>query len=44
MGAHFKIAQFAMIGPRMHYHDDTAQSGRIYVGYIGRHLPTGQTN
>ncbi|WCN80242.1 hypothetical protein [Micromonospora sp. LH3U1] len=44
MGAHFKIAQFAMISPRMHYHDDTAQSGCIYVGYIGRHLPTGQTN
>lgn len=44
MGAHFKIAQFAMISPRMHYYDDAAQSGRIYVGYIGRHLPTGQTN
>ncbi|MEU1841136.1 hypothetical protein [Micromonospora chersina] len=44
MGAHFKIAQFAMISPRMHYHDDTAQSGHIYVGYVGRHLPTGQTN
>ncbi|NHO83953.1 hypothetical protein [Micromonospora sp. CMU55-4] len=44
MGAHFKIAQFAMISPRMHYYDDTAPSGRIYVGYIGRHLPNGQTN
>ncbi|MCX4388822.1 hypothetical protein OG777_18040 [Micromonospora peucetia] len=44
MGAHFKIAQFAMISPRMHYYDDTAHSGHIYVGYIGRHLPTGQTN
>lgn len=44
MGAHFKIAQFAMVSPRMHYYDDTARSGRIYVGYIGRHLPTGQTN
>jgi hypothetical protein len=44
MGAHFKIAKFAMVSPRMHYHDDTAQSGRIFVGYIGRHLPNGQTN
>ncbi|MFI2648554.1 hypothetical protein [Micromonospora fulviviridis] len=44
MGAHFKIVQFAMISPRMHYYDNTAQSGRIYVGHIGRHLPTGQTN
>ncbi|MEV0328936.1 hypothetical protein AB0H63_21170 [Micromonospora echinospora] len=44
MGAHFKIASFAMVSPRMHYYDDTVGSGRIYVGYIGRHLPTGQTN
>ncbi|MEV0611089.1 hypothetical protein AB0I61_32530 [Polymorphospora rubra] len=44
MGPHFKIARSSMVSPRMHYHDDTAQSGRVYVGYIGRHLPTGQTN
>ncbi|GAB3800487.1 hypothetical protein [Micromonospora zhanjiangensis] len=44
MGAHFKIATFAMISPRLHYYDDTTKSGRIYVGYLGRHLPTGQTN
>lgn len=44
MGAHFKIAQFGMTSPRLHYHDDTARSGRIYVGYIGPHLPTKQSN
>lgn len=44
MGAHFKITQSRMLSPRMHYHDDTARSGRIYIGYIGRHLPTQQTN
>ena len=44
MGPHFKIAKFGMVSPRMHYYDDTSQSGRVYVGYIGRHLPTGQTN
>lgn len=44
MAPHFKIAQFGMVSPRMHYYDDTARSGRIYVGYIGRHLPTGRTN
>ncbi|GDY33439.1 hypothetical protein [Gandjariella thermophila] len=44
MGAHFKIATSGMISPRLHYFDDTARSGRVYVGYIGPHLPTKQTN
>lgn len=44
MGAHFKIAQFGMISPRMHYHDATSSVGCIYVGYIGAHLPTKSTN
>jgi len=43
MGAHFKIAQSGLISPRMHYYDDTARSGKIYVGYIGPHLPTPRT-
>jgi hypothetical protein len=42
MEAHFKIAQSTSVSPRMHYHDDTARTGLIYVGYIGRHLPTGE--
>lgn len=44
MGAHFKITQHRMISPRLHYFDHVAHTGRIYVGYIGRHLPTQQTN
>lgn len=44
MGSHFKIAQAGMTSPRLHYYDDTAHSGKVYVGYIGRHLPTPQTN
>lgn len=40
MWAHFKIANSATISPRMHYYDDVAGTGKIYVGYIGRHLPT----
>ncbi|MFT4011701.1 MAG: hypothetical protein QM655_16845 [Nocardioidaceae bacterium] len=44
MGAHFKIAQFGMVSPRPHYSDATDLDGNVYVGYIGRHLPTGQTN
>jgi hypothetical protein len=44
MASHFKIAQSGMISPRLHYIDDTAKTGMLYVGYIGRHLPTKQTN
>lgn len=44
MGAHFKIAQFGMVSPRMHYFDATAIDGKIYVGYIGPHLPNTLTN
>lgn len=40
MGAHFKIANSAMISPRVHYIDALARTRRIYVGYIGPHLPT----
>ena len=44
MMAHFKIAQSGLISPRLHYHDDTTRSGKVYVGYIGPHLPTKRTN
>jgi hypothetical protein len=44
MDAHFKIAQFRLISPRMHYYDDNSRSGKVYVGYIGCHLPTKKTN
>ncbi|AUS80455.1 hypothetical protein C1701_21340 [Actinoalloteichus sp. AHMU CJ021] len=44
MGAHFKITKQGMTSPRLHYLDDTAHSGRVYVGYIGRHLPSKRTN
>lgn len=44
MGAHFKIANSGTISPRMHYLDAWHTDGRIYVGYIGRHLPTRRTN
>jgi len=38
MDAHFKPTWRDTFAPRMHYYDDTARSGKIYVGYIGRHL------
>lgn len=44
MGAHFKIAQSGLISPRLHYLDATGIDGNVYVGYIGPHLPTKQTN
>jgi hypothetical protein len=44
MGAHFKIARYATITPRMHYYNDVRGSGFVYVGYIGKHLPNTQTN
>lgn len=44
MGAHFKLAAHRTISPRMHYHDDIVGTGKIYVGYLGRHLPNAQTN
>jgi hypothetical protein len=44
MGAHFKIARKGLVSPRMYYHDDAGQTEKIYVGYIGKHLPTAHTN
>ena len=44
MGAHFKIARKGLVSPRMHYHDDAGYTGKIYVGYIGKHLPNAHTN
>ncbi|GHF01268.1 hypothetical protein GCM10017786_37870 [Amycolatopsis deserti] len=44
MGAHFKIAQYGMISPRLHYYNDVRATGRVYVGYIGKHLRTSRTN
>jgi hypothetical protein len=44
MDAHFKVARKGLISPRIHYHDDASQTGKIYVGYIGKHLPNAHTN
>ena len=44
MMAHFKIAQSGMMSPRLHYYDDVRRTGKLYIGYIGPHLPTKRTN
>lgn len=38
MWAHLKLLKVGRISPRLHFHDDAAGTGKIYVGYIGRHL------
>jgi hypothetical protein len=43
MDAHFKIARKGLVSPRILY-DDASQTGKIYVGYIGKHLPNAHTN
>jgi len=44
MDAHFKIARKGLVSPRIYYYDDAGQTGMIYVGYIGKHLPNAHTN
>ncbi|MGA1826830.1 hypothetical protein [Microbacterium sp.] len=45
MDAHFKPTHKDTFAPRMHYYDDTAPggTGRVYVGYIGKHLTNTRT-
>ena len=43
MEAHFKAGQQNTFAPRMYYFDDTARSGKIYIGYIGKHLTNKKT-
>lgn len=38
MDAHFKPTHRDTFAPRMHYYDDAMGTGRVYIGYIGRHL------
>lgn len=44
MWAHFKLSQAGGKAPRMHYFDATGIDGKIYIGYIGKHLPSRLTN
>jgi hypothetical protein len=45
MGAHVRIGASAagQISPRLYFHDATAQTGAVYVGYLGRHLTNTRT-
>lgn len=38
MGAHIRVALGRSVSPRLYFHDGTARTRKIYVGYIGTHL------
>jgi hypothetical protein len=42
MWAHVKI-DVRDPAPRLHFYDDTRGTGKVYVGYLGRHLPSPKT-
>ena len=44
MVAHFKLAVIGRITPRLYYLDRVRQEGKVYIGYIGRHLRNAQAN
>jgi hypothetical protein len=45
MDQHIRLEKGSDPAPRIHFYDDTAgATGKIYVGYLGRHLPSGQSN
>lgn len=46
-GAHIRVDSGGKgaIAPRLHFHDDTnGQTGKVFIGYVGPHLPNTMTN
>lgn len=44
MPAHFKLPRLGIVTPRVHYLDHTGISGLIFVGHIGPHLRSPESN
>lgn len=45
MEEHIRLEKGSDPAPRIHFWDDTGgRTGKVYVGYLGRHLPNLQTN
>ncbi|MFI6450385.1 hypothetical protein ACIBF6_02435 [Streptosporangium amethystogenes] len=45
MESHIKLRSVGYPAPRMYFHDDSAgTTGRIWIGYLGEHLPNTRTN
>ncbi|MDX3384471.1 hypothetical protein PV682_23835 [Streptomyces niveiscabiei] len=43
MQSHLRIGSGNTVSPRLYFHDDTANSGLVYVGYLGAHLDNTHT-
>ncbi|GAA2491753.1 hypothetical protein GCM10010406_29810 [Streptomyces thermolineatus] len=43
MEAHLRVGSGNTVSPRLHFHDDTPRTGRVYIGYIGPHLTNTRT-
>ncbi|MGH8827780.1 MAG: hypothetical protein ACRDVZ_09345, partial [Jiangellaceae bacterium] len=43
MSTHFRLGGGDKVAPRLYLHDAVDADGKIYVGYIGRHLTDTQT-
>ncbi|MEU5875186.1 hypothetical protein AB0A73_26945 [Glycomyces sp. NPDC047369] len=45
MPAHVKLQPIGSPAPRMHFHDDAGgPTGKVWIGYLGDHLPNTRTN
>jgi hypothetical protein len=44
MEAHFKLGAKRSLSPRLYYLDATQVDGKVYIGYLGPHLPNSKTN
>ena len=44
MAPHVKLVTGPSNSPRMHFYDNTGGDNKIYIGYLGRHLPNPGTN
>ncbi|WP_344242538.1 hypothetical protein [Actinocorallia libanotica] len=42
--SHVRIEAARPPTPRLHFLDDTARTGLLYIGYLGPHLPSSRTN
>ncbi|HEY8981916.1 MAG TPA: hypothetical protein VIU15_20320 [Streptomyces sp.] len=43
MQSHLRVGGGNTVSPRLYFHDDTADSGLVYVGYLGAHLDNTHT-
>ncbi|MET8980484.1 hypothetical protein ABZX85_33240 [Streptomyces sp. NPDC004539] len=43
MQSHLRVGSGNTVSPRLHFHDDSAKSGLVYVGYLGAHLDNTHT-